>query len=238
MPRAATQQAIAEQRRVSLIEPLSALTHLLLWQRWQGEIDKFLQVEQSYQSQLRQSQAIRGRAMLIMQWLIAVVIVMLLYAVGNNSIASLTHADLNIPLVLAVILGLMGLGEVVLPLASNYLALGNSIAAKSRLNALVAIPPNINSQPSITLAELANQPLTLTAEQLNAKQPEAIVSFDPVSFAVQQGQPLLITGASGAGKSTLLQVLANELLPLSGDVSINNVDLQQIYLGTDIGYLS
>lgn len=39
-------------------------------------------------------------------------------------------------MVLAMVLGIMGLTEIVLPLAQNYMALGNSVAAKNRLSEL------------------------------------------------------------------------------------------------------
>lgn len=52
------------------------------------------------------------------------------------------------------------------------------------------------------------------------------------------GQPLLIAGVSGAGKSTLLQVLANELLPLSGQVWLNGQDLSTLSLTMMWGYLA
>ncbi|MBR7539088.1 hypothetical protein KC221_23155, partial [Mycobacterium tuberculosis] len=42
---ASAHQALAESRRVSLLNPLSALTHLLIWQRWQSELTAFNSVD-------------------------------------------------------------------------------------------------------------------------------------------------------------------------------------------------
>ncbi|MFO1365668.1 MAG: hypothetical protein U1E98_05120 [Moraxella osloensis] len=44
-------QALAESRRVSLLNPLSALTHLLIWQRWQSELTAFNSVDTQHTHQ-------------------------------------------------------------------------------------------------------------------------------------------------------------------------------------------
>ncbi len=44
--------------------------------------------------------------------------------------------------------------------------------------------------------------------------------FEGLSFAVEAGAPLAVTGTNGAGKSTLLRVLAGLLTPLAGAVRL------------------
>ncbi len=48
----------------------------------------------------------------------------------------------------------------------------------------------------------------------------------PTSFAVAKGELIAIVGHNGAGKSTLLKMLANWIVPGSGGVSIDNIDLK------------
>lgn len=48
----------------------------------------------------------------------------------------------------------------------------------------------------------------------------------PTSFAVAQGELIAIVGHNGAGKSTLLKMLANWIVPDSGDVMVGGVDLR------------
>ncbi len=49
--------------------------------------------------------------------------------------------------------------------------------------------------------------------------------LDDVSFRAMPGQLIAITGANGAGKSTLLKLLAKELSPSMGSVTIHNKPL-------------
>lgn len=48
----------------------------------------------------------------------------------------------------------------------------------------------------------------------------------PTSFDVAQGELIAIVGHNGAGKSTLLKMLANWIIPDSGEVTIDGIDLR------------
>lgn len=47
----------------------------------------------------------------------------------------------------------------------------------------------------------------------------------PTSFAVDRGELIAVVGHNGAGKSTLLKMLANWLLPDSGQATIDGIEL-------------
>nr|WP_315263659.1 ATP-binding cassette domain-containing protein [Moraxella osloensis] len=217
-------QGLAESRRVSLLNPLSALTHLLIWQRWQSELTAFNSVDTQHTHQQKRIQRAQSLVMLIMQWLIAAVLVGLLVGFYHTPLV------ISVPILLALFLGIMGMTDLLAPLVTHSLALGNSLAAKHQLNELL----NPSLQPSHHLnhdlaplpidVKRLNAPLTLTINQLAAKMPQAIVGFKAISLTATQGIPVLITGRSGAGKSTLLQVLAHELAPQQGSIELNGMD--------------
>ena len=221
---ATAHQALAESRRVSLLNPLSALTHLLIWQRWQSELTAFNSVDTQHTHQQKRIQRAQSLVMLIMQWLIAAVLVGLLVGFYHTPLV------ISVPMLLALFLGIMGMIDLLAPLVTHSLALGNSLAAKHQLNELFnpSLQPShhLNHDLAPLLIDVArlNAPLTLTIDQLAGKMPQAIVGFKAISLTATQGIPVLITGRSGAGKSTLLQVLARELAPQQGSIELNGMD--------------
>lgn len=224
-------QALAESRRVSLLNPLSALTHLLIWQRWQSELTAFNSLDTQHTHQQKRIQRAQSLVMLIMQWLMAAVLVGLLVGFYHTPLV------ISVPMLLALFLGIMGMTDLLAPLVTHSLAFGNSLAAQHQLNELLnpSLQPSHHLTPDLAhnltyLAPLPidvarlDAPLTLTINQLAAKMPQAIVGFKAISLTATQGIPVLITGRSGAGKSTLLQVLAHELAPQQGSIELNGMD--------------
>ena len=53
-------------------------------------------------------------------------------------------------------------------------------------------------------------------------------ALDRVSFSVDEGEFVFLTGLSGSGKTTLLRLLIRDLLPSSGDLVVNDIDFSHI----------
>ncbi|MNR76415.1 Cytochrome c biogenesis ATP-binding export protein CcmA [compost metagenome] len=60
--------------------------------------------------------------------------------------------------------------------------------------------------------------MRLTAEMLSARRGEDLI-FKDISFRLESGQSLVLTGKNGSGKSTLLRTVAGLLRPESGRVT-------------------
>ncbi len=60
--------------------------------------------------------------------------------------------------------------------------------------------------------------MRLTAEMLSARRGEDLI-FKDISFSLEGGQSLVLTGKNGSGKSTLLRTVAGLLRPESGRVT-------------------
>lgn len=52
-----------------------------------------------------------------------------------------------------------------------------------------------------------------------------IVALDKVSFSIEPGEFVFITGPSGAGKTTIAKLILREYLPTSGKIKVNQYDL-------------
>jgi ABC-type multidrug transport system ATPase subunit len=59
-----------------------------------------------------------------------------------------------------------------------------------------------------------------------AKRYDKKKGLSPTSFNVCKGELIAIVGHNGAGKSTLLKLLANWIIPDSGSVLVDGIDLK------------
>jgi ATP-binding cassette subfamily C protein CydD len=92
--------------------------------------------------------------------------------------------------------------------------------------ALPAPPPAV---PPAEIRSVAAQGLALAFENVSFTWDSARGKvLENLSFRVNSGEILLLTGASGAGKSTILDLVLGFITPDSGRVTINGVDLPVI----------
>lgn len=241
----------SEARRHKLLAPLAIITQLLLWQQWHAQTKSYTNQDETLQKLEWQAQKQRSSYTLAIQWLLYLSVLVVLFTVATLDIGT----DINVPLILAVTLGLLGIQEILVPLGQNYLSLGSSIAAKNRLNALlvqqfedneitkthskktVTKKENVRSEIFHPLLPLPTDALTVELKHVYAKIPKALVGAQDVNISIQSGTPLIVRGPSGCGKSTLLQLLANELPALSGEVVLNGIAWHAYDWQDQLGYL-
>lgn len=235
---------VAESRRQKLLAPLAIITQLLLWQQWQTQTKSYIAQDDKLQTLEWKAQKLRSSYMLLIQWIFYATVLVVLFSIYNMTNTSAPIATgVDVPLVLAVTLGLLGIQEIIVPLGQHYLALGNSISAKDRLNELlhsVVNRPEHRESSSIDIGKrltLPTGPLHAELCNVSAKIAGALVGSKEVSVDIQSGTPLIIKGPSGCGKSTLLQALAGELPVQSGEIKLNGQNWFAYDWQDQLGYL-
>ena len=58
--------------------------------------------------------------------------------------------------------------------------------------------------------------------------PGGNVALRNINIRIEQGEFVFIVGPSGAGKSTFIKMLFREVLPTSGNILLNDVDILKL----------
>ena len=223
----------AELRREHFLESLSLLTSLTLWQGWQKQQSDTLSTDDHYQEQHHQQQQLISLLALLQQFALAASLGCALW-VG----VPLVSAELiSVPWLLASALALLGIHEALVPLAGSFIGLGQSQAARDRINQLMQLN---TAQTAVSTAADKPRPIApfhLQTVNLSARIAGALNGPEHININLHSGQVLVITGASGIGKTTLLKVLANTLAPSKGNYLINQRPATEWQLDECIGYL-
>ena len=252
---------VSEARRQKLLAPLAIITQLQLWRQWQTQTKSYIAQDNELQKLEWSAQKLRSTVMLLIQWFFYAAVLVVLFSIFQLSTSATSPQavlnNIDVPLVLAVTLGLLGIQEIIVPLGQHYLALGNSVSAKDRLNALLTVSElEPNSEKTIfdnktdenysasnhklknhAGLKLPTGPLNAKLTQVSAKIPNALVGAQDVNVSMHSGTPLIIKGPSGCGKSTLLQALAGELPLTSGHVTLNDANWFDYEWQDQLGYL-
>lgn len=230
---ALTDVQAAELRREHFLESLALLTSLTLWQNWQKQQRATLSADEHYQEQDHKQQQLTSLLSLLQQLALAASLASLLW-VGVPLVA---QELIDVPWLLAAALALFGIHEALVPLAGSFIGLGQSQAARDRINQLMQLTDTLHASEADANKPRPSAPFQLQTKQLSARIPGALVGPENIDIDLSSGQVLLITGASGIGKTTLLKVLANTLQPSSGNYLINQRPYHEWQLDECIGYL-
>lgn len=103
-------------------------------------------------------------------------------------------------------------------------ALNLAISASQRIEQLLELPEMQYGEKTLN-----GEACDLRIEHLNYVLQGKSLLLD-INLGIQQGEFVAIVGASGAGKSTLLQLMARFLDPTHGNISLKNINVDDIPL--------
>ena len=125
-------------------------------------------------------------------------------------------------------------------LSEIWSQLQRAAGATERLAELLTLEPTITT-PKEPMG-LPQTPLSIRFENVSFAYPSRPTErvLDDLSFEIPAGQTVAIVGPSGAGKSTVLQLLLRFYDPDHGQISLSDVPLKKVDLGSlrrAIGYV-
>jgi ATP-binding cassette subfamily C protein CydC len=218
--------AAQSQRRQLLLNSLQLLTTLLMFGRWSWQQHQLQQQDRHIEQLQRQLQL----TMLLAQFGSQLLLLTGLVWLGSQATPLVLQAGLPAAVLIGLLLGWLGLGEVFAPLAQLQTALGYSLAARDRVDQLL-----LPTSPAVAAVDAtAPQPHTQSAakcsfrlQQLRIGFATPLAAIAPQNRSFTAGDVILLQAPSGAGKSCLLQTLAGDLAAHGGDLLCNDIPLQQ-----------
>ncbi|GAB2789162.1 cysteine/glutathione ABC transporter ATP-binding protein/permease CydC [Halomonas shantousis] len=207
--------------RSRLLERLAALPELLLYGRWQSEIEAM--VEAQYQRDAAEQRLARqwGRAQLISQTLLG------LTMAGTLLMAAWMASQTRLDPTLIALMGLAVLAafEAIAMLPQAWQNLGRIQRAAQRLNELGTQVPSI-TYPEADLATPRDARLEL--EDVAVTFADGTRALDGVTLTLEAGEHFALLGPSGGGKTTLLNTLVRFVEPSRGRLRLGGVALEDL----------
>jgi ATP-binding cassette subfamily C protein CydC len=167
--------------------------------------------------------AIGSAGQFVQQLVVGVCMLALLWL----GLRALQTGVLSGPVWVGLLLGALGLFEVLGPLMRGAARLGVTAAAGVRVRALLRTEPAMTDADS-TLALPASGVLELADIRYDYPGGSRALVLDGLNLRVDPGEHIAIVGASGSGKSTLLSVIMRLFDPASGVVSYGAVPINRV----------
>lgn len=158
----------------------------------------------------------------LLQQLLMGIFVLVLLWLGAEAHA---QVELAAPIWVGLLLGAMGLFEVIGPIMRGASSLGAVQGAAQRLRDLAPAPIAPTDAAAVPLPQTGS----LVLDQVTVAYDKTPV-LQSVQLSLEQGQRIAIRGVSGTGKTTLLMALMRVQPLRSGRISYGGVDVAQVPL--------
>lgn len=208
--------------RARLLERLNGLSELMIYNRWQGEVDHLIKGEHARDQHEYRLARQWGSSQLLSQTLLGLTLT------GVLSMASwaVTQHGMNATLVALMGLAVMGAFEAIALLPQAWQHLGRIQRAAAQLD-------DVRSRvPETDFPDKSEQQMPegarLCLERLSVRLDGSVAALTSLSLDVEEGEHLLILGPSGSGKTTLFNSLVRFVSPDEGAITLGGAPLNRL----------
>lgn len=135
--------------------------------------------------------------------------------------------ELEAPIWVGLLLGALGLFEILAPIMRGAAGLGAVQAAASRLQE-INVSAQSKSESTVVCYQSMPEQGTLQLENVSLSYDSGLAVLESIDLTVRQGERISIEGMSGSGKTTLLLAIM-QIYPLqTGSIYYGGVDLTQV----------
>ncbi|MEH7450934.1 thiol reductant ABC exporter subunit CydC [Gottfriedia acidiceleris] len=188
-------------------------------------IKNYREMDESVRNIQNKEKRFRRRRDLIAQCIVAILVLMMLYWAGNESLAG----EIPRTFIAAFVLVLFPLTEAFIPLSSS---LGSVPVYSDSINRLEGIKEVNRYQESLTIDGDIEDYRKIEFENVSFHYSKNETILNNVSFTIEENKKTALLGPSGSGKSTILKLIEGVENPIEGSVKIN--EIESIALGDQI----
>lgn len=135
--------------------------------------------------------------------------------------------ELEAPIWVGLLLGALGLFEILAPIMRGAAGLGAVQAAASRLQE-INVSTQSKSESTVVSYQSIPEQGTLQLENVSLSYDSGLAVLESIDLTVRQGERISIEGMSGSGKTTLLLAIM-QIYPLqTGSIYYGGADLTQV----------
>lgn len=218
----AVQAAQAELRALTH-DAVVAHTDLLVFNAI-GHVQQQFEAAAQALAQAQKRLAAAGSLGALVQQLIMGTLVLALLWLGANAH---TQLELSAPIWVGLLLGSLGLFEVLAPIMRGAAGLGAVQAAAARLQEINASTPTESESTVVSYQTMPEQG-TLQLENVSLSYDSGPLVLERIDLTIKQGERISIEGMSGSGKTTLLLAIMQVQSLVQGRITYEGKDLSQV----------
>jgi len=188
-------------------------------------IKNYREMDESLRNIQNNEKRFRRRRDLVAQCIVALLVLMMLYWAGNESLAG----EIPRTFIAAFVLVLFPLTEAFIPLSNS---LGSVPLYSDSINRLEEIKEVSRDRESLTIEGDIDDYRKIEFKNVSFHYSENETILNNVSFIIEENKKTALLGPSGSGKSTILKIIEGVETPIDGSVKIN--EIESIALGNQI----